>query len=134
MPHRVIRPFRNLLKSMSWTFSMATSPAPDRPATTRPRGVVLVLLIAAAGCGGPAPVDAPMRYDSLEKLKERLTQVSQYGDGGSSLGGIPESIDELTKTNPDLGKKLLEDFQKLNTATEKEDRKRIAKEMAERLK
>ena len=75
-----------------------------------------------------------MRYDSTEKLRTRLEQVAQYGDGGSSLGGIPESIDELTKNDPEKGKKLLLDFQKLNTSTDKETRKKIAKAMAEQLK
>lgn len=75
-----------------------------------------------------------MRYTTKDKLRERLEQVAKYGDGGSSLGGIPESIDELLKSDPEKGKVLLADFQKLNTADDKETRKTIAKEMAEKLK
>lgn len=75
----------------------------------------------------------PMRYNSLDKLKERLKQVSEFGDGGSSLGGIPESIDELMKGNPEKGKAMREAFLRLDTATEKEVRKKIAKEMVNML-
>ena len=98
--------------------------------------MTITLTFALAGCGGraPSPKDEPMRYKTTDKLRGRLEQVAQYGDGGSSLGGIPESIEELTKKEPEKGKKLLADFQKLNTATDKESRKKIAKEMAEQLK
>ncbi|HLQ44984.1 MAG TPA: hypothetical protein VK137_09670 [Planctomycetaceae bacterium] len=96
----------------------------------------LALPIALAGCGGnsPAPIDAPIRYHSNAELKARLEEVSKYGDGGSSLGGISESIAELTKTDPAKGQKLLADFDRLNTADSKEVRKKIAQEMAEQLK
>lgn len=96
--------------------------------------VPLLLMLTMSGCGrGTAEVDQPMRYDSTAALKARLLEVSQYGDGGSSLGGIPESIEELTKSDPELGKKLLSDFQRLNTTDSKEERKMIAKEMADEL-
>jgi hypothetical protein len=98
---------------------------------------VLALLggLLLAGCSrAPAKVDQPIRYNSHSELKSRLLEVSQYGDGGSSLGGIPESIDALTKDDPETGKLLQADFQKLNTSNSKEERKKIAKEMAERIK
>lgn len=98
------------------------------------RASLVALSLVVCGCGGGrAPIDEPVRYQSIEKLKERLTAVSQYGDGGSSLGGIPESIDELLKDDPEKGKILLADFQRLNTASDKETRKQIAKEMMEKL-
>ncbi len=95
----------------------------------------LLLLFTLSGCGrGTAEVDQPMGYDSTAELKARLLEVSQYGDGGSSLGGIPESIEELTKSDPEKGKKLLNHFQRLDTTDSKEERKTIAKEMADELK
>lgn len=96
---------------------------------------VLSMSFLLIGCGRvPAPVDAPMRYSSIDALNERLKDIAKYGDGGSSLGGIPESIEELTKSNPELGARLLASFQRLNTTDSKEDRKKIALEMAEQLK
>lgn len=97
--------------------------------------VPLLLMFTISGCGrGTTEVDQPMGYDSTAELKARLLEVSQYGDGGSSLGGIPESIEELTKSDPEKGKKLLSHFQRLNTTDSKEERKSIAKEMADELK
>ena len=94
------------------------------------------ILVGLAGCGrsSSAPIDAPIRYTSTDALRARLEEVSKYGDGGSSLGGISESIAELTKTDSVKGEKLLADFQRLNTADSKEGRKKIAQEMAEQLK
>ncbi|OYW20287.1 MAG: hypothetical protein B7Z55_07505 [Planctomycetales bacterium 12-60-4] len=95
---------------------------------------VAVITCLATGCGTPAsPLDEPMGYKSTSELKARLLEVSKYGDGGSSLGGIPESIEQLTQTEPDKGKKLLADFNRLNTAESKDARKKIAKEMADQL-
>ncbi|MEI8381948.1 MAG: hypothetical protein WCJ09_17595 [Planctomycetota bacterium] len=91
--------------------------------------------IALSGCGkSNSKLNEPIRYTSTDKLRERLEEVAQWGDGGSSLGGIPESIEDITKTEPEKGKLLLQDFQRLNTASDKETRKTIAKEMAEKLK
>jgi hypothetical protein len=92
-----------------------------------------IVLLVLAGCGGRAAVDQPMAYKSHGELKARLLEVSQYGDGGSSLGGIPESIAALTKDRPDLGKELQADFQRLNTTDSKEERKKIARQMADRI-
>jgi len=94
-------------------------------------GLVALML---AGCGqGDAKLNEPMGYKSTSELKSRLLEVSQYGDGGSSLGGIPESIEKLMQDDPEKGKKLLADFQRLNTANSKDERKKIAKEMADQL-
>ncbi len=91
--------------------------------------------IILSGCSKePAAIDAPVRYNSNAELISRLEEVAKYGDGGSSLGGIPESIAELTKSDPAKGEKLLASFQKLNTTDSKDVRKKIAKEMAEQLK
>ncbi len=96
---------------------------------------VVSMSFFCVGCSrAPAPIDAPMRYTSIDALNERLKDVAKYGDGGSSLGGIPESIEDLTKSNPELGAKLLASFQRLNTTDSKEERKKIALEMAEQLK
>lgn len=104
--------------------------------TCRPLCLVAVIIpFALSGCGrGNAKLNEPIRYTSVDKLRERLEDVAKYGDGGSSLGGIPESIEDITKNEPDKGKALLQDFQRLNTASDKETRKAIAKEMAEKLK
>lgn len=97
--------------------------------------VILTIAVGIIGCGRtPSPVDAPMRYTSIDALNERLKDVAKYGDGGSSLGGIPESIEELTKSDPEKGAKLLACFERLNTTDSKETRKKIALEMAEILK
>ena len=96
---------------------------------------VLALFLLMAGCGKtPSKLDEPIRYTSIDALKERLNDVSRYGDGGRSLGGIPESIDDLTKSDPAKGAKLLASFQRLNTTDSKEERKKIALEMMEQLK
>ena len=96
----------------------------------------IAVFIALAGCGrgAPAPIDAPIRYNSTDALRARLEEVAKYGDGGSSLGGIPESIAELTKSDPVKGEKLLADFRRLDTADSKDERKKIAQEMADQLK
>ena len=95
----------------------------------------MALPIALSSCGGGAdsPLNAPMRYTTTDELKARLEEVAKYGDGGSSLGGIPESIAELTKADPAKGEKLLGDFKRLDAADSKEERQKIAKEMAEKL-
>jgi len=96
---------------------------------------IVATSLSVVGCGrAPSPVDAPMRYSSIDALNERLKDVAKYGDGGSSLGGIPESIEDLTKTDPAKGAKLLACFERLNTTDSKETRKKIALEMAEILK
>ena len=58
---------------------------------------------------------------------------SATSDGGSSLGGIPESIEALSKDQPEVGKKLAADFKRLNTANTKDERKKIAKDMADKI-
>lgn len=90
--------------------------------------------MSVLGCtrGDPA-LNEPMGYKTTSELKTRLLEVAKYGDGGSSLGGIPESIDKLTKEEPEKGKKLLADFQRLNTANSKDVRRKIAQEMADQL-
>lgn len=99
-------------------------------------GIITAFSIALVGCGSkePSPLDAPMRYNSNAELKARLEEVAKYGDGGSSLGGIPESIAELTKTDPAKAEKLLADFKRLDVTDSKEERRKIAKEMADQLK
>jgi hypothetical protein len=96
---------------------------------------VVTLLFIGIGC---APVvsekDQPMGYDTIEKLRARLEQVAQYGDGGSSLAGIPESIEELMDSDTDKAKTLLSDFNRLNTAGTRDARKKIALEMVVHLK
>ncbi len=93
-----------------------------------------LLALAIAGCAkGDEKLNEPMGYKSTSELKSRLLEVSKYGDGGSSLGGIPESIEKLMKDEPEKGKKLLADFQRLNTATTKDVRRKIAQEMADQL-
>ena len=97
--------------------------------------LAIMTLMTLSGCGrGNSKLNEPIRYSSIDKLRERLEDVAKYGDGGSSLGGIPESIEDITKSEPEKGKQLLADFQRLNTASDKEIRKQIAKEMAEKLK
>jgi hypothetical protein len=97
--------------------------------------VLLSVSVSLVGCGrAPSPVDAPMRYNSTDALRERLSEVAHYGDGGSSLGGISESIEALTKSDPEKGAKLLASFQRLDTTDSKDERKKIAKEMVEQLK
>ncbi len=96
--------------------------------------LTILFLCVVKGCGSASsPLNEPTRYKTMSALKSRLLEVSQYGDGGSSLGGIPESIDELMKADPAKGKKLLADFQRLNMADSKETRKQIAKEMADQI-
>lgn len=97
--------------------------------------LAIMISMTLSGCGqGNSKLNEPIRYSSIDKLRERLEDVAKYGDGGSSLGGIPESIEDITKSEPEKGKQLLADFQRLNTASDKEARKQIAKEMAEKLK
>ncbi len=97
------------------------------------RVMAMVVICGLAGCGGRSRIDEPVGYKSHAELKARLLEVSKYGDGGSSLGGIPESIAALTKDHPELGKQLLADFQKLNTTDSKDERKKIAQAMADRI-
>lgn len=95
---------------------------------------MLMLSLGLSGCGNSrSPIDEPIRYTTVDKLRERLEDVAKYGDGGSSLGGIPESIDELMQSDPENGKLLQEEFLKLNTADDKETRKEIARRMADHL-
>lgn len=94
----------------------------------------LILIAFVMGCGSQkSPLNEPMGYKTHAELKARLLEVSQYGDGGSSLGGIPESIEALMKDDAEKGKQLQADFQKLNTANSKDERKKIAKAMADQL-
>ncbi len=94
----------------------------------------LLMSAAMMGCSDrSAPINQPVGYKSHSELKARLLEVSQYGDGGSSLGGISESIEQLMEGEPEKGKKLLADFQRLNTSNSKEERKKIAKAMADQL-
>lgn len=97
--------------------------------------LMLTLLVSLTGCGNSAAdkLNEPMGYKTIEALRERLKDVAKYGDGGSSLGGIPESIDALMKSDPDKAKKLLDAFQTLNTTDDKETRKKVANEMLEML-
>lgn len=96
--------------------------------------VCVLFLMNASGCSQGDPVlNEPMGYKTTSELKTRLLEVAKYGDGGSSLGGIPESIEKLTKEEPEKGEKLLADFQRLNTADSKAVRKKIAQEMADQL-
>lgn len=97
--------------------------------------LMLALLVSMTGCGNSAAdkINEPMGYKTIEALRERLKDVAKYGDGGSSLGGIPESIDALMKSDPDKAKKLLDAFQTLNTTDDKETRKKVANEMLEML-
>lgn len=98
------------------------------------RAYCLLVITILAGCGSQqSPLNEPMGYKTHAELKARLMEVSQYGDGGSSLGGIPESIEALMKDDPEKGQKLQADFLKLNTANTKDERKKIAKAMAEQL-
>jgi len=96
--------------------------------------VLSISLALLAGCSGQrAEIDQPITYNSYSELKSRLLDVAQYGDGGSSLGGIPESIEALSKDQPEVGKKLAADFKRLNTANTKDERKKIAKDMADKI-
>lgn len=94
----------------------------------------LCVLSLPVGCSsGDAKLNEPMGYKSHSELKARLLEVSQYGDGGSSLGGISESIEALMKDEPEKGKQLLADFHKMNTSNSKDERKKIARAMADQL-
>lgn len=93
------------------------------------------LLLFCVGCGREnSKLNEPMGYKSTAELKSRLLEVSQYGDGGSSLGGLSESIESVLKTDqPEKEQKLQADFRRLNTTNSKDERKKIAKEMADQL-
>lgn len=100
---------------------------------TGPLTVGLITL-SLIGCSqGDPKLNEPMGYKTTSELKTRLLEVAKYGDGGSSLGGIPESIEALMKDDAEKGKKLQAAFQRLNTANTKDARQKIAQEMADQI-
>jgi hypothetical protein len=93
-----------------------------------------LLIWTVAGCGSAPHVDpAPPQYKTFEELKRRLDEVTKTGDGGSSLMGIRESIEELKKVDAAKAALLATDFTRLDLAPTTEQRQQIAKEMVDKL-
>jgi len=93
-------------------------------------------MLSIAGCGGAPPAtkdDGRTPVNTQSELKQKLLEVAQYGGGGSSLDRIPDALNELKKTDPAKGEKLLGDFKRLESTPNMEQRKQIAKEMADQL-
>jgi hypothetical protein len=95
------------------------------------RGLQVLLVAgvsAMSGCGSqpPAPtVDAPV-YNSLDEVKQRLGEVAQNGDGGSSLMGLSESVQKLKETEPKKAQILERGLGQLESAPTAAQRKSIA--------
>jgi hypothetical protein len=98
----------------------------------------MILMLAgglAAGCGSqPATptADAPI-YNSLDELKQRLGEVAQNGDGGSSLMGLSESVEKLKATEPKKAEMLAKGVGQLENAGTAAQRKAIAAKMLKEL-
>ncbi|OAI53063.1 hypothetical protein AYO47_05490 [Planctomyces sp. SCGC AG-212-M04] len=85
-------------------------------------------LWAMSGCGSQPSsptVDAPV-YNSLEEVKQRLGEVAQNGDGGSSLMGLSESIQKLKETEPKKAQILEKGLGQIESAPSAAQRKAIA--------
>lgn len=94
-------------------------------------GLVMLTAMVFVGCNSAPPEpakDAPV-YNSLDELKQRLQEVAQNGDGGSSLMGLSESIEKLRQTDKEKAEKLAKGLDQLEKAPTTEQRKGIAKQM-----
>ncbi len=67
---------------------------------------------------------------SKEDLKNRLLEVAESGEAGSSLAGMRESIEELKRTDPNIPDELLTLCEQLESASSASKVKSIAKKMA----
>ncbi len=96
--------------------------------------LAVVVVVMLAGCGSaPVKQPEPANLKSFDELKTRLKEVVQYGQGGSALMGMQESIESLKKVDATKGEVLAADFKRLDTAPTTEDRKRVAQEMIDKL-
>jgi hypothetical protein len=102
-------------------------------------GVLCLVLVACNGCGSHDEViKTPENQvfvavnSSAEELKQRLEGIAASGDGGSALEGLTESI-EKNVTDPAKKASLLKDAALLNTLTEPDRIKPVAKRMADQL-
>lgn len=94
----------------------------------------LVAVLMVVGCGGtPVKQPEPAKLKSFEELKTRLKEVVQYGQGGSALMGMQESIEALKKIDAAKGETLAADFKRLDLAATTEERKQIAQSMIDKL-
>lgn len=93
----------------------------------------LLLVLSVAGCGsGPSVPDELPKY-SLAELKQQLSEVAETGAGGSALMAIEASLYELKNEDAAKSAELLEDFRKLERSPDAGERKKIARQMAEKL-
>ncbi|MDB5346296.1 MAG: hypothetical protein JWP89_4673 [Schlesneria sp.] len=98
----------------------------------KPLAVVVILMVV--GCGSaPVKQPEPTNLKSFEELKTRLKEVVQYGQGGSALMGMQESIESLKKVDAAKGDALAVDFKRLDMAATTEERKQIAQGMIDKL-
>jgi len=92
----------------------------------------MALAAVAVGCGRATPttpaVDAPV-YSSVDELKQRLSEVAQNGDGGSSLMGLSESVEKIRATEPKKADALAKGVTQLENAGTPGQRKAIAAKM-----
>jgi len=103
------------------------------------RVILAGCLIFLYGCGPNDPKIAtpdnqgftPVNSSEAD-LKARLKNISETGDGGSALMGLSESI-EANVTNAEIKAALLRDAHQLDTLSDPEKIKLVAKGMFEKL-
>lgn len=98
-------------------------------------GMLVLGLACLAGCNSapPPPATDGQVYNSFDEVKQRLQEVAQNGDGGSSLMGLSESIQKLSGTDPEKAAALTKGMQQLESAPTTEQRKAVATKMLEGL-
>lgn len=94
----------------------------------------------AIGCGdgsGSKPavnVETAAKPSSKDELKKRLEEISVNGEGGSAAVGLRPFLEDLRQTDAGTADQLLKDLNQLESATNPDRARAIAKRMVGVLK
>lgn len=89
----------------------------------------------AIGCGDAASnqpsvnVEEAAKPSSKDELKKRLEEIAVSGEGGSAAVGLRPFLDDLRATDAGTADKLLKDLDQLESATNPDKARAIAKRM-----
>ncbi|WP_145263355.1 hypothetical protein [Calycomorphotria hydatis] len=90
---------------------------------------VCLICLIAIGCSQGRPPAPEQKPPVLTDYTTALQAAAELGEGGSGLDGIVDAVEAEKEKNPDMYKKLLPLAQQIRGTSNKEEVKRLSKEI-----
>ena len=100
--------------------------------------LMMLVVVCAIGCGGGSDVEVqnvtpPPEKTPVDAVRTTLETIAESGNGGSEVGAMMGSLEEMKATDPAKAEELLADANELMGMSSPAKIKAKAKEMIEKL-